>query len=101
VNVWTLLSFIEFASDANSLEHADQRSTGSYSEQPRFFLSHQPQPGTSGLQIDPNAFILPAIGKTGPWPRTYLRGPGINTHKDQFLFDTAMKGPLVGFTFKF
>ena len=30
------------------------------------------------MQIDPNAFVIPAIGNTGPWSRQYIRGVGIN-----------------------
>jgi hypothetical protein len=58
--------------------NAGQRITGSYTEQPRFYLARPPQPGPNGLNIDPNAFILPPIGDIGPWPRQYIRGPGIN-----------------------
>jgi len=54
------------------------RVTGSYTEVPRFYLSRSPQPGRNGLQIDPAAFVIPPIGDIGPWPRQYLRGPGID-----------------------
>ena len=55
-----------------------QRITGSYTEQPRFYPVRRRQPGPNGLQIDPSAFVLPPIGNAGPWPRQYMRGPGIN-----------------------
>jgi hypothetical protein len=54
------------------------RVTGSYSQTARFYLARKPQPGPDGLQIDPDAFILPRIGDAGPWPRQYLRGPGMD-----------------------
>jgi hypothetical protein len=54
------------------------RISGSYTEPPRFYLKRAPQPGPNGLQIDPGAFVIPPIGDTGPWPRQYLRGPGMN-----------------------
>jgi hypothetical protein len=58
--------------------NAGQSITGSNTEAPRFYFRSPPQPGPNGLQIDPNAFVIPAIGGTGPWPRQYLRGPRIN-----------------------
>jgi hypothetical protein len=58
--------------------NAGQRLTGSYTEGPRFYFRRPPQPGPNGLQIDPDAFLIPAIGDVGPWPRQYLHGPGIN-----------------------
>jgi hypothetical protein len=57
---------------------APNRVTGSYNQPARFYLARAPQPGPNGLQIDPGAFILPRIGDVGPWPRQYLRGPGMN-----------------------
>jgi hypothetical protein len=30
--------------------------------------------------VEPDAFVLPAIGGRGPWSRAYLRNPGINNH---------------------
>jgi len=36
--------------------------------------------GKNGLQINPNAFVIPGIGDLGPYSRTYLRNPGINNH---------------------
>lgn len=57
-----------------------QRVTGSYTEGPRFNLLRRPQPGPNGLQIDPNAFVIPAINNYGPWSRQYMRNPGVNNH---------------------
>jgi hypothetical protein len=60
------------------ISSAGQRITGSYTEQPRFYLARPPQPGKNGLQLDPNAFVMPPIGDIGPWPRQYVRGGGVN-----------------------
>lgn len=57
-----------------------QRVTGSYTEGPRFNLKHRSQPGPNGLQIDPDAFVVPPIGQFGPWSRNYLRNPGVSNH---------------------
>jgi hypothetical protein len=57
-----------------------QTITGSLTEPARLSLRGKPQPGPNGLQIDPNAFIVPRVGDTGPWPRNYLRLPGVNHH---------------------
>jgi len=58
--------------------NANQRITGSWTELPRFQLRSDPRKGPDGLLIDPNAFIIPAIGSLGLGNRTYLRNPGIN-----------------------
>jgi hypothetical protein len=42
--------------------------------QPRFLLNGTPQ---SGGVINPAAFAVPDIGNSGPYPRMYLRNPGI------------------------
>jgi hypothetical protein len=63
-----------------------QRLVGAYSagnltaQQPRFFIRTDPGDGTSGLQIDPGAFLIPGINNIGPFNRTYLRNPGWNNH---------------------
>jgi hypothetical protein len=51
-------------------------------QQPRFRLIGDPRMsgGTNGLQINPGAFAIPAIGDIGPYPRNYLRNPGWNNH---------------------
>ena len=65
---------------------AGQRVTGAYSggglsgQQPRLSIKSDPSKGPNGLLIDPNAFVIPALGGIGPYPRTYLRNPGINNH---------------------
>jgi hypothetical protein len=65
---------------------AGQRITGAYSngglsgQQPRLSIKSDPSKGPNGLLIDPNAFVIPALGSIGPYPRTYLRNPGINNH---------------------
>jgi hypothetical protein len=43
----------------------------------RFFLSGKPQYGTDNNSIVASAFVIPQIGQIGPYPREYLRGPGI------------------------
>jgi hypothetical protein len=60
--------------------NSGQRITGSYTEAPRFYLRSNPESGPNGLLIDPNAFVIPAIGNLGPWSRQYLRNPGVNNH---------------------
>jgi len=57
-----------------------ERISGSYTDGARFYLRSNPQRSPYGLQIDPNAFVIPPIGDLGPWPRNYLRGPGVNNH---------------------
>jgi hypothetical protein len=65
---------------------AGQRITGAYSggglsgQQPRLSIKSDPSKGPNGLLVDPNAFVVPALGSIGPYPRTYLRNPGINNH---------------------
>ncbi len=65
---------------------AGQRIVGAYSagalsgQQPRLSIKSDPGKGPNGLRIDPNAFVIPALGSIGPYPRTYLRNPGINNH---------------------
>jgi hypothetical protein len=43
-------------------------------QQPRFLLNGSPQ---SGSKINAAALVVPGIGDTGPYPRTYLRNPWI------------------------
>jgi hypothetical protein len=65
---------------------AGQRITGAHSagglsgQQPRLSIKSDPSKGPNGLLIDPNAFVIPALGSIGPYPRTYLRNPGLNNH---------------------
>ena len=57
-----------------------QRITGSYTEAPRIYLTAPPQNFDLSRDnwFDFAAFRLPDVGDTGPWPRNYLRRPGIN-----------------------
>ncbi len=59
--------------------------TGSVTELARVYLrdNGRLRPGPDGLQVDPSVFLLPALirgnaTQPNPWPRTYLRGPGVN-----------------------
>jgi outer membrane receptor protein involved in Fe transport len=65
--------------------NVNQRITGSWTEPPRFLLKSDPAKGPNGLVIDPNAFIIPALGSLGNGNRSYLRNPGIN-NTDLSLF---------------
>jgi len=65
--------------------NANQRITGSWTEPPRYVLKADPATGPNGLLINPNAFVIPAIGSLGQGNRTYLRNPGIN-NTDLSLF---------------
>ena len=58
--------------------NVNQRITGSWTEPPRFVLKRNPKKGPNGLLIDPDAFVIPAVGSLGLGNRTYLRNPGIN-----------------------
>jgi hypothetical protein len=70
-------------------QDAGNRMLGTYSagnssaQQPRFRLRGKPQSAPNA--IDLTAFTVPAIGDVGPYPRNYLRNPGINNH-DLSLF---------------
>jgi hypothetical protein len=65
------------------------RITGSYTEFARFYLRDAPQPGPDGMQINPNAFVAPPPGDYGPWPRQYMRGPGINNQNISLFKNVA------------
>jgi len=52
-------------------------------QQPRFFLSGTPQ--DSGGKLNLSAFVVPGIGQIGPYPRFYLRNPGI-ANQDLSIF---------------
>jgi hypothetical protein len=57
-----------------------QRITGSYTEAPRLLITKPLQdPTVMSLdrQFDYTGFRLPNIGDINPWPRSYLRRPGI------------------------
>ena len=57
-----------------------QRITGSYTEAPRVLVTGKSQSSgqTPSAWFDYNQFRLPDVGTVGPWPRSYLRRPGIN-----------------------
>ncbi|HEU4388074.1 MAG TPA: hypothetical protein VFV34_09775, partial [Blastocatellia bacterium] len=65
--------------------NVNQRITGSWTEPPRYVLKGNPAKGPNGLLIDPNAFIIPAVGSLGNGNRQYMRNPGIN-NTDLSLF---------------
>jgi hypothetical protein len=56
-----------------------QRITGSYTEGPRPLVTGPPQNYdlSATSYFDFTQFRLPDVGSVGPWPRTYLRRPGI------------------------
>jgi hypothetical protein len=62
-------------------QDAGNRLLGTYSagnlagESPRFLLNGSPQ---SGGVINAAAFVVPGVGNAGPYPRFYLRNPGIH-----------------------
>jgi hypothetical protein len=54
-------------------------------ESPRFFLTGNPQ--NSNGTINLSAFQVPGIGQIGPYPRYYLRNPGIGNQDFSFYKD--------------
>ena len=62
-------------------QDAGNRLLGTYSagnlagQAPRFLLNGSPQ---SGGVINASAFVVPGVGNAGPYPRFYLRNPGIH-----------------------
>jgi hypothetical protein len=73
---------------AISGQDAGNRLLGSYSagnlsgQSARFFLNGSPQDGST---INAAAFVVPGVGAIGPYPRFYLRNPGI-ANQDLSLF---------------
>jgi len=69
-------------------QDAGNRLLGTYTagnnsgQQPRFYLNGNPQ---NGNQINADAFVLPKVGDKGPYPRMYLRNPGIR-NQDLSIF---------------
>jgi hypothetical protein len=57
-----------------------QRITGSYTEAPRVLVTGKSQSSslTPEAWFDFTQFRLPDVGNVDPWPRSYLRRPGIN-----------------------
>jgi hypothetical protein len=85
---WTLSGFTSLASGspteltlAISGQDAGNRLLGTYTagnlsgQQPRFLVTGQAQ---SGGTINTAAFGVPGVGNIGPYPRFYLRNPGIH-----------------------
>jgi hypothetical protein len=55
--------------------------TGSSSEPPRLLLNSNPAAGApAGMQINPNAFVVPPIGSQGYGSRMYMRNPNFINH---------------------
>jgi hypothetical protein len=84
---WTLTGNTSIASGSPtelglsiSGQDAGNRLLGTYSsgnlsgESPRFLVTGNPQ---NGGTINLNAFSVPGVGNAGPYPRFYLRNPGI------------------------
>jgi outer membrane receptor protein involved in Fe transport len=70
-------------------QDAGNRMLGTYAagnssaQQPRFRLNGDGQGAANDINLE--AFSVPGIGDVGPYPRMYLRNPGINNH-DWSLF---------------
>jgi hypothetical protein len=58
--------------------NGNQRITGSWTEPPRYKLKGDPKNAGNGMQINPDAIVIPEIGSDGFGPRMYMRNPGIN-----------------------
>ncbi len=84
---WTLTGNTSLASGsptelalAISGQDAGNRLSGTYSagnligQSPRFLINGSPQ---DGGRINMSAFSVPGVGNAGPYPRFYLRNPGI------------------------
>lgn len=75
-------------------QDAGNRLLGTYSagnlsgESPRFLINGNPQ---SGGTINLSAFTVPGVGNAGPFPRFYLRNPGIH-NQDLSLFKNIPMG---------
>jgi len=69
-----------------------QRITGSYTEAPRVLVTGKPQSSaqTPASWFDYTQFRLPDIGNVSPWPRSYLRRPGINVSDVSVFKNFAM-----------
>ena len=60
--------------------NAGQTMLGTYTLSPNLYrVGGAPGP-SGGLQINPNAYSVPAIGDIGPYPNTYLRQPSWSNH---------------------
>ncbi|MDQ3651408.1 MAG: Plug and carboxypeptidase regulatory-like domain-containing protein [Acidobacteriota bacterium] len=75
----------ELGFNINSV-NAGQRITGSYDLAPALSFNGDPRQGApDGMQLNPDAFVIPQVGNIGPYPRNYLRGP-FNHNHDVSLF---------------
>ena len=59
--------------------------TGSYTDGPRFLLKGDPANGPNGLLINPDSFVMPAVGSAGIGNRFYLRVPRVHNHDISFF----------------
>jgi hypothetical protein len=88
---WTISGISWFASGTPtelalviSGQDAGNRLLGTYTAgngaglQPRFYLNGDAQSAPNA--INTSAFVAPAIGDKGPYPRSYLRNPGFQNH---------------------
>jgi hypothetical protein len=98
---WTISGITWFASGTPtelaltiSGQDAGNRLLGTYTsgnlsgQQPRFLLNGSPQNGNT---INLSAFAVPGIGNIGPYPRFYLRNPGI-ANQDLSVFKNFPMG---------
>jgi hypothetical protein len=76
--------------------NANQRITGSWTEPPRYILKGEPSLSGTGLQIDPAAFVTPALGSNGIGNRNYIRNPGINNTDLSLFKDFPIGSPEKG-----
>ncbi|MBM3727980.1 MAG: hypothetical protein FJW40_21465 [Acidobacteria bacterium] len=60
--------------------NAAQRIVGSYNLPVRPLRRGGAAGKANGLEINPDAYVVPAIGDLGPYPRTYLRNPWFINH---------------------
>ena len=69
-----------------------QRITGSYTEAPRVLVTGKSQSSslTPEAWFDFTQFRLPDVGNVDPWPRSYLRRPGINVSDISVFKNFAM-----------
>ena len=92
---WTLTGNTSIASGSPtelgmsiSGQDAGNRLLGTYSagnlggQAPRFLINGSPQ---NGGTINTSAFVVPGVGNAGPYPRFYLRNPGIH-NQDLSIF---------------
>ncbi len=101
VDSWTLTGNTSIATGSPtelglsiSGQDAGNRLLGTYSaanlsgQAPRFLITGDPQ---SGDRINLGAFSVPGVGNAGPYPRFYLRNPGIH-NQDLSIFKNVLLG---------